>query len=180
MAASPSVASNTHPHTPTHSPSSLLFSPLSISLLHQLGPSYYIVPAVAMETGAAAEWQTPRVSLLFVCVFLPASVRASARVWMQMSACESTFCPGLCVAQPPDISSVARLPLWCLDKGGYCLPTSATWLWPPPPPPPPPLPPPTLSLRPQRRAWTQICATQESGQAFSGDGWKKNMLPRLE
>lgn len=96
-----------------------------------------------METGAAAEWQTPRVSLLFVCVFLPASVRASARVWIQMSACGSTFCPGLCVALPPDISSVACLLLWCQDKGGYCLPTSATWLWPPPPPPPPPpLPPP--------------------------------------
>lgn len=78
-----------HPptHTPTHSLTSVhththRHTHLSIFLSHQRSSSYYIVQAVAMETGAAAEWQTREwgfyLSVSSLCI--------SARVCVCMNA----------------------------------------------------------------------------------------------
>lgn len=100
-AASPSVASNTHPHTHTytHSPSSRFFrfpsstdSALPTALFHPLPWKLE-----QLLSGRHCEW------VFYLSAYsMPACVRVSARVWMQMSACASTFCPGLCVARAPD------------------------------------------------------------------------------
>lgn len=123
-----------------------------------------------METGAAAKWQTPRVSLLFVCVF-HACMRARECTCMNANVCMRVYLLSRSVCGPG--AWYPRWLHWCQDKGGYCLPTSATWLWPPPPP--PPLAPCASSGGPEPKY-----VPLRSLARRSGDGWKKNLLPRLE
>ncbi|KAI3363715.1 hypothetical protein L3Q82_001331 [Scortum barcoo] len=101
----------------------------------------------------------------------------------------------------PDISGGVRCLPRCQDKAGYCLPTSATWLWPPPPssphlllllltPPPPPPPPPLwvvpisvkkalLGLIPTRRRTQGSSPQRRPGQPPPPDGTLSSFVRSL-
>lgn len=106
----PSLASHTHPHAHSHSLQvhgrTQFHIPLFPSQSSAALSSRYIVQAVAMETGAAAEWQTRECvfySSVVVCVCVCAVMNANVPLCVSpfVAACVWPGClisPALCAA----------------------------------------------------------------------------------
>lgn len=148
----PSVASHTHPQTHTHAHAR--FSLLSASLSHTPTQPFLLHCSGRCHGNWSSCWVADTesfylsVSSLCISAWLPGCVCRC--VYMNANVCMWIYLLSRSVCGPGSLISAA-FARWlppCQDKAGYCLPTSATWLWPPPPPlppypaPPPPSPPP--------------------------------------